>query len=122
MKRKAEKRRQTQERDGTPFEVKRVQDLVRSNANATAIALRVTPPSLRHGCATHLLQGGAGISHVRRLLGHSHVQTTAIYTRVGPTDLAWILSGAHPREKTYNQRRKRASCFFLERWNEYFAR
>lgn len=74
------------------------------------ITVRVTPHTLRHGCATHLLQGGADIRHVQKLLGQASVETTAIHTKVAPTDLAHVLARAHPRERTYNQARKRTSC------------
>jgi integrase/recombinase XerD len=92
---------------GARLPVKRIQDLVRSHAKAAGIDLRVTPYTLRHGCATHLLQNGANVRHVQKLLGHAHVETTAIYTRVTPTDLAGAVSRAHPRERAYNRRRRR---------------
>jgi integrase/recombinase XerD len=94
---------------GTRLNVKRIQDLVRTNAKAAGIDVRVTPHTLRHGCATHLLQGGADVRHVQKLLGHSSVQTTATYTHVDTKDLARVMAKAHPRERTYNQRRKRTS-------------
>lgn len=95
---------------GTRLGVKRIQDLVRSNARAAGITLRVTPHTLRHGCATHLLQNGADVRHVQKLLGHAHVETTAFYTRVVPGDLEKAFAKAHPRERTYNRRSKRTSC------------
>jgi integrase/recombinase XerD len=67
----------------------------------------VSPHTLRHGCATHLLQGGADIRHVQQLLGHASVETTAIYTKVAPTDLARVMAKTHPREKTWKRRQKR---------------
>jgi integrase/recombinase XerD len=79
--------------------VKRIQDLVRMNAKAAGITLRVTPHTLRHGCATHLLQRGADIRHVQKLLGHASVETTAIYTRVESQDLRKAIQRAHPRER-----------------------
>jgi site-specific recombinase XerD len=94
---------------GTRLVTKRIQDLVRTNAKAAGIEIRVTPHTLRHGCATHLLQGGADVRHVQKLLGHSSVQTTAIYTHVDTKDLARAMAKAHPRERTYNRRRKRTS-------------
>jgi integrase/recombinase XerD len=94
---------------GTRLNTKRIQDLVRSNAKAAGIDIRVTPHTLRHGCATHLLQGGADVRHVQKLLGHSNVQTTAIYTHVDTRDLARVMERAHPRERAYNRPRKRAS-------------
>jgi integrase/recombinase XerD len=91
---------------GARLNVKRVQDLVRSHARAAGIELRVTPHTLRHGCATHLLQGGADVRHVQTLLGHSTVQTTALYTHVTPTDLARVVEKAHPRERAWKRRQK----------------
>jgi len=91
---------------GTQLNTKRIQDLVRTNAKAAGIDLRVTPHTLRHGCATHLLQGGADIRHVQKLLGHSNVQTTAIYTHVDTRDLAPVVAKAHPRERAWKRRKK----------------
>lgn len=93
---------------GRRLTVQRVQDLVRSHARAAGLDLRVTPHTLRHGCATHLLQNGADVRHVQKLLGHASVQTTAIYTKVTTTDLARVVARAHPRERTWSTRRKRA--------------
>jgi integrase/recombinase XerD len=81
-------------------------DLVRTNAKAAGIDIRVTPHTLRHGCATHLLQGGADVRHVQKLLGHSSVQTTAIYTHVDTKDLARVMEKAHPRERAWKRRPK----------------
>lgn len=94
---------------GSRRNVKRIQDLVRTNAKAAGIDIRVTPHTLRHGCATHLLQGGADVRHVQKLLGHSSVQTTAICTHADTHDLARVMAKAHPRERTYNRRRKGTS-------------
>ena len=91
---------------GTRLNTKRIQDLVRTNAKAAGIDLRVTPHTLRHGCATHLLQGGADVRHVQKLLGHSSVQTTAIYTHVDTRDLARVMDKAHPRERAWKKRLK----------------
>jgi len=49
------------------------------------------------------------VPHVQKLLGHSSVQTTAIYTYVDTSDLARATAKAHPRERAYNQARKRTS-------------
>jgi site-specific recombinase XerD len=94
---------------GTRLAVKRIQDLVRSNARAAGITVRVTPYTLRHGCATHLLQNGADVRQVQKLLGHAQLKTTAIYTHAAPEDLRRALEKAHPRERAYNRRRKSAA-------------
>jgi integrase/recombinase XerD len=54
---------------------------------------------LRHSCATHLLQGGADVRHVQKLLGHKDLSTTAIYTKVDTTGLRAVLRRCHPRER-----------------------
>jgi integrase/recombinase XerD len=85
---------------GTRLNTKRIQDLVRMNAKAAGLDIRVTPHTLRHGCATHLLQGGANVREVQTLLGHASVQTTALYTKVTPDELARVMKKAHPRERS----------------------
>ena len=54
---------------------------------------------LRHSYATHLLKGGADIRQIQALLGHRHLTTTALYTKVETSDLAAMLSRSHPRER-----------------------
>lgn len=91
---------------GRRLRVGRIQDLVRMNAKAAGLDIRVTPHTLRHGCATHLLHGGANVRQVQQLLGHSSVQTTAIYTKVAPDELARVMNKTHPRERTWRRRRQ----------------
>lgn len=93
-------------RGGGRLGVKMIQRIVLVHRQASNIDVPITPHSLRHGCATHLLQGGADIRHVQKLLGHSQVQTTALYTKVAPTELAKVVAKAHPRERSW--RRKEA--------------
>jgi integrase/recombinase XerD len=75
-----------------------------TSARTAGIEVRVSPHTLRHGCATHLLQGGANIREVQQLLGHASVETTALYTKVTPTDLARAVEKSHPRERTWKRR------------------
>ncbi|AKS33992.1 site-specific tyrosine recombinase XerD [Mycolicibacterium goodii] len=66
-------------------------------AERAGIASAVSPHTLRHSFATHLLDGGADVRVVQELLGHASVTTTQIYTMVTVHTLREVWAGAHPR-------------------------
>ena len=74
-------------------------NLVANAAQRAGLSDQVTPHSMRHSFATHLLDGGADIRVVQELLGHSSVTTTQIYTLITIDHLRESYANAHPRSK-----------------------
>ena len=93
-------------RHGKRLSRETIQANLRDYGTAAGLPHRVHPHVLRHAYATHLLERGADIRHIQELLGHSFLQTTALYTHVEPKDLRKVLKNAHPRERTRRRRKK----------------
>ena len=74
-------------------------ELVREYAKAAELPSKVTPHTLRHACATHMLARRAGLRHLQQMLGHASADTTRRYTRVEISDLREEHRRCHPRER-----------------------
>lgn len=84
---------------GAPLSRQSAWLIIRAAAARAEITVDVSPHTLRHSFATHLLQGGADVRVVQELLGHSSVATTQIYTHVSVDALRDIYATSHPRAR-----------------------
>lgn len=77
---------------GGPYSAVSVRQFLRQSCRAAKIRKRVTPHTLRHSYATHLIEDGVGLRYVQDLLGHTKPETTMIYTHVAQKHLLRIRS------------------------------
>ncbi|WP_152051201.1 site-specific tyrosine recombinase [Tautonia marina] len=90
-------------RSGRPLSRTGLWRIVKSHALAAGLPSRVSPHTLRHSFATHLLAGGADLRVVQEILGHSSIGTTQIYTRVEISHLLDVHARCHPRGRARGQ-------------------
>ena len=79
-------------KNGKPISVDTIQRIIRTCTERAKILKKVTPHSLRHSFATHLLDAGENIRKIQELLGHSNLNTTQIYTKVSVEGLKKVKS------------------------------
>ena len=84
---------------GAPLSRQSAWLVIRSAAERAHLTAHVSPHTLRHSFATHLLQGGADVRVVQELLGHASVATTQIYTYVSVDALRDVYATSHPRAR-----------------------
>jgi len=84
-------------RSGRPLDRIQLWRMVKHYALRAGISEEISPHSLRHSFATHLLAGGADLRLVQEMLGHASIQTTQIYTHVEHSRLKKVHQQFHPR-------------------------
>jgi integrase/recombinase XerC len=84
-------------RRGTRLDVRSIRRSLARQIVLAELPADVTPHTLRHSFATHLLENGAKLKEVQELLGHRHLSSTQVYTHVSPEHLRKAYEAAHPR-------------------------
>lgn len=82
---------------GRPLTRMGIWKILRKHVKRAGVKKRVTPHTLRHCFATHLLEGGADLAAVQEMLGHADISTTQIYTHVDREYLRDVHKRFHPR-------------------------
>jgi len=82
---------------GTPLSRVGAWGIIKANARRAGLTKRVTPHTLRHTFATHLLEGGADLRAVQEMLGHVDLATTQLYTHIDRDYLRTVHRSYHPR-------------------------
>jgi hypothetical protein len=86
-------------RRGTRLTQSQVRSRLKALALEAGLPTHVHPHMLRHSFASHLLQSSGDLRAVQELLGHAHIATTQVYTRLDFQHLAKVYDAAHPRAK-----------------------
>ena len=84
---------------GKQLTTNKVELIVKDVLRKSALKLNISPHTLRHTFATHMLDSGADLKSVQELLGHENLKTTAIYTHISNERLKQVFLNSHPRAK-----------------------
>ena len=93
---------------GKRISARSVERMVEKYIKETGLNRKISPHTLRHSFATHLLNAGADIRSIQELLGHKNLVTTQIYTHVSLEAMRKAYERAHPRSRTESRRRNTA--------------
>ena len=85
---------------GEPMNPSSIRVMLVKYRKQARIGQSTSPHTLRRSCATHLLQNGADIRYIQKLLGHKSLKTTQWYTKVMPTEVKGTHAKTHPGLKT----------------------
>ncbi|MDO5968324.1 tyrosine-type recombinase/integrase [Flavivirga aquimarina] len=104
-------------RNGSAYSASSIRKFLGQSCKVTNLKINVTPHTLRHSYATHLLENDVGIRHIQELLGHSKTETTMIYTHVTRKDLVSIKSPLDHAINQLKETQKEEQKFLLSRNN-----
>jgi integrase/recombinase XerC len=91
---------------GTRITTRSIARLIEKYVKECALAHNISPHSLRHSVATHLLSAGADLRAIQEFLGHARLSTTQIYTHVSIEQLMQVYDKAHPRARSTDDGRR----------------